>query len=428
MARDGAHAAKPVAEVVCRFADGTERVVPLAESQPLIAGRAADCALVIRGDGKVSRRHCSIEWRRGKGVVVDLGSRNGILVNGHQVAEASLGPNDEVEVGGALLRVRPLEGTVFEVDMAFCARCGRLISVARDAVPAGASGSLCPPCTAGGGSRPSIAGYTLIREIGAGGMGRVYQARDDRTGSEVALKILAPAQTSRDPEEAVARFMRECKAMAALSHPHVVRLYGSGQHEGFHYVSMEYIDGWDFESLVREGGPLQIGDAVGVMCDVLDALAYAHHEGILHRDVKPSNIYRRGSDGFVKLADFGLARLAEETGLSVRSMSAVGGGSPAFAPPEQLVALDRATPRSDVYCAGSTLWALLTAKLPFMAKSIPQVVVKVLEDRPENPRRHNKKVPPALSKVVLKAMAKDPEKRYASAREMEAALRAAVGR
>jgi len=262
-----------------------------------------------------------------------------------------------------------------------------------------------------------VGGFRLLRTLGKGGMGVVYEAEELASGRRVALKVLARELTLSD--EAFERFRREARIAASVSDSACVFVYGAHQVEGAPAIAMELCPGETLEHRLRQKEPVPIADAVRWTIEMLDGLEAAHESGIVHRDVKPSNCFFT-ADGRVKVGDFGLSRsLAEDVQLT---QSGVFLGSPLYASPEQIKgrAVDF---RSDLYSVGATLYALLVGHAPYRGVNIGEVLARILSEPPEPLSAQRKDVPPALEKVVFRAMARDPAARYASHAAMRDALR-----
>ncbi|MHC4670282.1 MAG: protein kinase domain-containing protein [Planctomycetota bacterium] len=300
-----------------------------------------------------------------------------------------------------------------------------------------------------------IADYRLVREIGRGGMGVVYEAEQVSLRRKVALKLLSPAITSAP--QAVRRFQREAQAASRLHHTNIVPIYAMGQHAGLWYYAMEFVDGCplhrvleklkehekrpteeDLARLAVEGNrpesetasqPLGTGTgdrsyytrAAEMFAGVADALHLAHLERVVHRDVKPSNLLLDG-DGVLKIVDFGLARYETDG----PSLTITGDllGTPAYMSPEQAMAkrmdIDH---RTDIYSLGATLYEVLTLRAPFQGKTLQEMCSQVITKDPVRPRRRNLRVPRDLETIALKAMEKDRDKRFQSAAEFARDLR-----
>jgi serine/threonine protein kinase len=264
--------------------------------------------------------------------------------------------------------------------------------------------------------------YELQDRLGSGGMSTVYRAVDRILERTVAVKILA--EHLSDDERFVARFRREALAVAKLIHPNIVQVYDTGVDRGRHYIVMEYIEGKSGAQLLQRHGTLGPATTVEIGAQACAGLDFAHRRGIIHRDVKPGNLLVVGGpDGggemAVKLADFGIARAAEQTRIT-QVGSVV--GTAAYLAPEQARG-EEATPSSDVYSLGVVLYQFLTGRLPYEGSSLAELAVRQQNERPLPPRIYNDEVPETLSAAVLRALESDPARRYASADELAQALR-----
>ncbi|MDR7427909.1 MAG: PASTA domain-containing protein [Armatimonadota bacterium] len=260
-----------------------------------------------------------------------------------------------------------------------------------------------------------LSGYEIESTIGQGGMAVVYRARRIADGQVVALKVLRE-QYAQDAEF-VERFQREARAVSSLTHPNMVQVYESGQAGGWHFIAMEFVEGQDLKRYIRERGPLRPAEAVRVAVAVCEVLDYAHRRGIVHRDVKPQNILLR-RDGTVKVTDFGIARaLASATITQTGTVL----GSVQYLSPEQ--ARGQAVGRAaDIYALSVVLFEMLTGRLPFDGDSPIAIAMAHIHDVPPSPRQFNPEIPPALEGVILRGMAKQPHRRYASAADLASDL------
>jgi serine/threonine protein kinase len=256
-----------------------------------------------------------------------------------------------------------------------------------------------------------LSGHRILSEIGSGGMGRVFLAVDERLGRKVAIKTLKP-QFIDDPSLR-ARFMREARAMAKLSHPNVVQIFGLGEPDEIPHFVMEYLEG---RPLSEVAFPLPLQQKVTLMLKVILAVDFLHQHGLLHRDLKPANILV-GPDLDPKLLDFGLALEVTELTHRVTRAGAII-GTPDYLSPEQTRGGAVLDARSDVFSLGTILYQLLTDTLPFRGETPMQLAGSIREDDPVLPRRRNTAIPRALQNVCLKALEKNPQDRYSSAREM----------
>ncbi len=282
----------------------------------------------------------------------------------------------------------------------------------------------------------SVGGYELLGEIGRGGMGVVYKARDRKLGRLVAVKMIRSAAHASPAE--VARFLAEARAKALLDHPNVVPVYEVGEAEGLPYFVMALVEGGSLQQRLA-AGPLPAGEAASLVRHVAGAVQHAHDRGVLHRDLKPSNILlqmgkgeggRGNGDGsglhspletcVPKVTDFGLARLAGEEGLTVTGEIL---GTPGYMPPEQAAGRTKEVgPHSDVYSLGAVLYGSLTGRPPFQAATVMETLLLVQDEDPVPPRRLNPAVPRDLEAVCLKCLEKEPARRYASAAGLAADL------
>jgi serine/threonine-protein kinase len=261
--------------------------------------------------------------------------------------------------------------------------------------------------------------YALERRLGAGGMAEVYLARDLQSGRRVALKLLGPPLAA-DPR-VVARFEHEARAAAAIAHPNVVAVHGHGVDDGTHYIEMEYVPGPNLKELLRERGPLSEDEGLRIGQQVANALEAAHAHGVVHLDVKPHNVLL-APDGRVKVTDFGIAR-ALQAGAADATLTTPLGSAP-YVSPEQAQGR-RVDARSDLYSLGALLYELLTGRPPFEGDSPLAVVLRHLNETPRPPRALRPELSGAAEAIVLRALAKDPAARFASAAEMGAGIAAA---
>ncbi len=265
--------------------------------------------------------------------------------------------------------------------------------------------------------------YEVKEVLGAGGMGVVYRAFDRELQEPVAIKTLRPDTLAGDPV-ALERFKQEIRLARKITHRNVVRTYDLGEVNGIYYLTMEFVEGTSLKQLIQSRGRLPVPVTLTVGKQLCRALEAAHEKGVIHRDIKPQNIVVE-PNGFLKVMDFGIARLANPPkgkGLTEAGMAI---GTPDYMSPEQLSGLEL-DPRSDLYSAGVVLFECLTGHVPFEAETPWALIAKHLEEQPPDPRARNPEVPETLSRVVLKAMGKEKENRYQTADEMYEAL-AAIG-
>ncbi len=260
-----------------------------------------------------------------------------------------------------------------------------------------------------------LSGHRVLSEVGRGAMGAVWLAEDERLGRKVAIKILDARFHHHD--QVRTRFMQEARALARLSHPNVVHIYGLGQpHEPPHFV-MEYLEG---APLTEAGQALPLRQKVQLMHKVVMAVDFLHQHHLVHRDLKPGNILV-GPDLEPKLLDFGLARELDRHGKRLTDSGEML-GTPHYFSPEHTRTDTPVDARSDIFSLGTILYELLTGNLPFQGEDLREQVSKIREEDPVLPRRLNPQVPGDLQKICLKALEKEPAERYSSAREMASDL------
>jgi eukaryotic-like serine/threonine-protein kinase len=450
------------------------RVFTFAGHDTFIVGRSqrAHFRLPLK-DKYFSRVHFLVEVNPPECRLLDMGSRNGTYVNGHRVRTADLKDKDRIKAGKTLLSIsfehdesqaaqladpvltastwppiqappvaerptgpahQPLHQSQQSTDA--CRICASVISPvtrasSRDPIASDPLG-LCPACQRQilNQSQP-IPGYQVVRELGHGGMGVVYLAIRSADDRLVALKTVIPAVAGSRVQ--LERFLREASILRALDHPHIVAFHEMGVASGQLYFAMDYVRGVDAAQLLRSHGPLPISRAVRLVCQLLEALDYAHGKGFVHRDVKPSNMLvttagpvregRTAESEVVKLSDFGLARIYQASMLSGLTMTGDVGGSAAFMAPEQITNFRESKPPVDQYSAGATLYNLLTGRLIYdFPRQVERQFLMILQDEPVPIRTRRADVPEKLAEIVHRTLAREPGDRFRDLRALRGAL------
>ena len=269
------------------------------------------------------------------------------------------------------------------------------------------------------------AAYELDQEIGRGGMGIVYRARDRRLKRHVAIKLLPPELSFR--RDVRSRFLREAETAAQLSHPNIVPIYSVDEVGNLVFFVMACIDGDNLATLVQKRGPLPVDSVRRWLGEVADALSYAHSRGVVHRDIKPDNILLDGIDGRALVTDFGIARAATDSGETSRlTATGMAIGTPAYMSPEQASGDRDLDARSDLYSLGIVAYQMLCGEPPFVGGTTPALLVKHLAEAPVPIQQRRADVPPDLAAIVMRLLEKNPDHRFQQAAELSQALRTGV--
>jgi serine/threonine-protein kinase len=297
-----------------------------------------------------------------------------------------------------------------------CPRCGAEIPA--DAPEGGCPGCLLESALQQRATRSErfaellgeLGDYELLEEIGCGGQGVVFRARQKSLNRTVALKVISLGQWASQAH--VKRFRREAEAAAKLDHPSIVPIHEVGERDGSCYFSMQFIEGGQLDEVVRRA-PISIRQAAELIAKVARTVHYAHEHGILHRDIKPGNILL-DQKGEPHLTDFGLARLVETESTVTRTLEVL--GTPSYMAPEQAAGKNaQLTSATDVYGLGAVLYQLLTAHPPFAGGTTYETIQLLLNTEPRQPRQLNSKIDRDLSTICLTCLEKDPTRRYSSA-------------
>jgi hypothetical protein len=430
------------------------------ERTTCVLGRADDCAPRLPDDEHhrtASRHHCLLDINPPEARIRDFGSLNGTYVNGEKIGqrqahqspdeaaalsypERDLLDGDEIRLGETVFRVGvhvPATATPDPGAPARCANCGRDVAAE---IGARTGEYVCAACQTDPGAvlrlllrlagsiQPTpelapIAGYTLVRELGRGGMGAVYLARHEATGREVGLKVMLPKAAANDNSRA--RFLREANVTSTLRHPNIAAMYDAGYAGGTFYFTLEYCAGGSLDRLVeRRGGRLPVGEAVRLAVQVLQGLEHAHTAGVVHRDLSPSNILLTGEGPTLtaKVCDFGLAKAFDQAGLSGLTRTGATAGKPWFLPRQQVINFRNASPAVDVWALAATLYRCLTADYPRDFSRARDPWQAVLQIAPTPIRDRMPSLPHGLAEVIDQALRETPEIGFQSAAELRAAL------
>src|SRR5919205_2462500 len=268
--------------------------------------------------------------------------------------------------------------------------------------------------------------YNIERTIGQGAMGVIYEGADPRLGRRVAIKTILKAQLDeRAAKDYSMRFVREAQAVARLNHPHIVQVYDFGEEGDIAYLVMEFIKGKELKNFFDANERFDLKEVVRIMGELCEALEFAHNAGIIHRDIKPANVMI-DAQGRTKLTDFGVARVQDNDKTSVeRTQAGTMVGTPAYMSPEQITGgtIDK---RTDVFSAGIILYQFLTGEKPFTGSGAWTIAKKIIQEEPPLPSSLNNAVTSLFDAVVNQALAKNPDQRFQSARDLSVALKRAL--
>ncbi|HYX30667.1 MAG TPA: protein kinase [Pyrinomonadaceae bacterium] len=402
-----------------------------------LIGRSDNAHLYLPDDRFFSRHHCLLEIAPPRCFLRDLGSTNGTFVNGQKVSEVFLRNGDRIQGGQTVLEVQVISdaetakagetptlagSTMVVVE---CANCGRRDRA--EAPPGESLTFICEECREELRQRPQpVPGYDTIKVLGRGGMGCVVLARDQANGQNVAIKTLLPEVAVAD--KSLRRFQREIEVAASLNHPNIVRFVKSGTNNGAVYLVTEYVEGSDAARLAdAQGGRLPFRDAIQIISQSLEALAYAHTRGYIHRDIKESNILIAGATPNLtaKLTDFGLAKSFTQTGMSGITMAGDMAGTFAYMPPEQIRDFRNVRPAADIYAIGMTAYSLLAGDIALdlgPSNDMAGTVRAIFEGQIIPLRSRVPEIPQPFAEIIERALVRDPAQRWQSAAAMRNAL------
>ncbi len=415
-----------------------------------IVGRSRFVHCPMPEDSALSRDHFLVEVNPPRCELRDLGSTNGTFVNDSRVDRTRLNSGDRIAAGQSVFEIRMdgeppapvVDASTVERTATIalgpaskrfaCAGCGAPappgVDVASDAD--GSHGDsiqwLCDLCRGEIATSPQpVPQYTTIRQLGRGGMGVVFQARNNRTGRMVALKLIVPESAAT--RSAIDRFLREMSVISQLKHPNIVEWLEQGMTRGQFWFTMEYVAGTNLEALANaEPGAYPINQACRMASQVLKGLEHAHALGFVHRDIKPENILIGQSPAglLAKISDFGLAKSFRGLGLSGLTFSGEMRGTVPFMPPEQMLDFKAVQPIGDLYSTAATLYYLITGQFIYDQVADGGDLIRTLLEEPPVPIRDRRPaVPTALADVLAKGLARDPADRYPTASALRLALR-----
>jgi serine/threonine protein kinase/Tfp pilus assembly protein PilF len=304
-------------------------------------------------------------------------------------------------------------GTDNTQDSEFCKKCGTQIRKTEEKpIPTQTLEAPKEELTTG----TTFAGrYQIIEELGKGGMGKVYKAQDTELKEKVALKLIKP-EISAD-KKTVERFQNELKFARKIVHRNVGRMYDLGKDKGSYFITMEYVEGQDLKSMIRQSKQLTLGTAISIAKQVSEGLAEAHRLGVIHRDLKPSNIMI-DKDGNARIMDFGIARSLKDKGVTGAGVMI---GTPEYMSPEQVEGKD-IDQRTDIYSLGVILYEMMAGRVPFEGDSALTIAVKQKTEKPKDPHEFNAQISEDLSRLILKCLEKDKDNRFQSAGEFRSEL------
>jgi pSer/pThr/pTyr-binding forkhead associated (FHA) protein len=389
------------------------RSYTFARHDTFLVGRSRRAHFQLPDDDEyVSRLHFMIEVNPPQCHLLDMGTKNGTAVNGQKVTQADLKDGDLIGVGKTILRV---------------------------SVEGGSAPPRPQPPAAVTSTARAVPGYDIVRELGRGEMGVVYLARRQVDGQVFALKVVLPQRSGSGAE--VERFLREAGALRRLDHPHLVALRDLGDAGGQLYFASDYVASKDLGQYLTDHGPMSVARAVGLICQLLQALSYAHGQGVVHGEIKPADLLlldpppapspiapvgttlEVGPGEILRLTDCGLSHLYRSSPLCGLTLRAGGGIRLAFTAPEQLTRFQQAEPASDQYAAAAVLYFLVTGRLIYdLPRALPQQILTVLQEEPVRLEVRRPDLRGPLADGIHRALAREPASRFPDVGALRAAL------
>jgi pSer/pThr/pTyr-binding forkhead associated (FHA) protein/tRNA A-37 threonylcarbamoyl transferase component Bud32 len=404
--------------------------ISLPNGKTISLGRASENHAVIT-DSTISRVHCYFTHGKDGYTVEDNESSNGTFVNGKPVHESvQIRNGDLVRMGSLKFQFKTAESDMkmavqtqpLDTSKLICTQCSAVIrgsDLENNKCRTVKGKTYCRSCTKKLGLVGlEFQGYEVQAILGRGAIGTVYKANQLSLERMVALKLLHPSLTSQ--EVAVKRFLREARTGAKLHHPNIVSLFDQGSQEGRYFIAMEYVDGKTLSQILAVEGPFKQARAAYVFKAIAEALGYAHEAEIVHRDIKPANIMIT-HEGIPKLTDLGLAKSLADSEMQVTAAGMVV-GTPGYISPEQVMDWDGIDHRVDIFALGASLYYTVTCNAPFVGKSPIETLKKTTTDVPTDPCEINSKLTEGFTRVIYKALEKDPKNRYQNCLDMADAL------
>lgn len=370
---------------------GIGRTLDLPADGRMNIGRSPQADITLE-DPSISRVHAEIRLENGAATLRDLDSSYGTFVGEERVRDHALRHGDLIILGDTVVR--------FECE---------------ESSPSAPPGAQVETVT----EEQRIGEYRVLRLLGEGAMGAVYHAVSGQ-GTEVALKTIK--YESRSPAPMVAHFVREARTLSKLKHPNVVQVLDAGETEGTHFIAMEFVKGRDLGETLKKKGRFPVAFALGVGFYVADALVEAERQGIVHRDLKPGNIMYT-DDRKVKVCDFGLAKELDETGLAKLTKTGAIKGTVYYMPPEQVDDAKSATPKSDQYALGATLYHMIAGRPRLGTGALHDQMVAICTTDPEPLTACAPSTPADVGQAIMKMLSRNPADRFVSATAVRDVLR-----